>query len=271
MGLFGKLFDKKECDICGGEIGLLGNRKLEDGNCCKECARKLSYWFDERRHSTVEQIKEQLDYREKNRQAVTAFNTTRVFGEDWELRIDERQGKFMIVRTNDIAEENPDVVDLSQITACELDVDENRYEEKRKDEDGNEVSYNPPRYRYTYNFDIIIRVNHPYFDDMKFRLNSRTVEVFPPTSRGGFFNMTTESPGTRSYEYQQYRDMGMEIKDILMNTRKQMFTEAAAASESIMDPGFQEEAPVSAVWTCPYCQAANEGGKFCQNCGAPRA
>ena len=28
MGLFGKLFDKKECDICGGEIGLLGNKKL---------------------------------------------------------------------------------------------------------------------------------------------------------------------------------------------------------------------------------------------------
>ena len=32
MGLFGKLFEKKSCDICGGEIGLLGNRKLEDGN-----------------------------------------------------------------------------------------------------------------------------------------------------------------------------------------------------------------------------------------------
>ena len=35
MGLFGKLFEKKECAICGGEIGLLGNRKLEDGNMCK--------------------------------------------------------------------------------------------------------------------------------------------------------------------------------------------------------------------------------------------
>lgn len=56
MGLFGKLFEKKECAICGGEIGLLGNRKLEDGNMCKACASKLSPWFDERRHSTVEQI-----------------------------------------------------------------------------------------------------------------------------------------------------------------------------------------------------------------------
>ena len=66
MGLFGKLFEKKECDICGGEIGLLGNRKLEDGNLCKDCAKKLSYWFDDRRHSTVEEIRAQLAYREEN-------------------------------------------------------------------------------------------------------------------------------------------------------------------------------------------------------------
>ena len=36
------LFDKKYCDICGEKIGFLGNRKLEDGNLCKDCAKKLS-------------------------------------------------------------------------------------------------------------------------------------------------------------------------------------------------------------------------------------
>lgn len=35
-------FDKKYCDVCGEKIGFLGNRKLEDGNLCKECASKLS-------------------------------------------------------------------------------------------------------------------------------------------------------------------------------------------------------------------------------------
>ena len=44
------LFDKKICDICGEKIGLLGNRKLDDGNLCKDCAKKLSPWFEERRH-----------------------------------------------------------------------------------------------------------------------------------------------------------------------------------------------------------------------------
>ena len=73
MGLFGKLFEKKSCDICGGDIGLLGNRKLEDGNLCKNCAAKLSPWFSERRSSTVAQIQEQLDYREKNKEAVATY------------------------------------------------------------------------------------------------------------------------------------------------------------------------------------------------------
>lgn len=61
------LFDKKNCDICGEKIGLLGNRKLDDGNLCKNCASKLSPWFEERRHSTVEDIKRQLEYREKTK------------------------------------------------------------------------------------------------------------------------------------------------------------------------------------------------------------
>ena len=71
------LFDKKVCDICGEKIGLLGNRKLDDGNLCKDCAKKLSPWFEERRHSTVEDIKKQLAYREQNKEAVRNFRVTR--------------------------------------------------------------------------------------------------------------------------------------------------------------------------------------------------
>ena len=63
------LFDKKYCDICGEKIGLLGNRKLENGNLCKNCAKKLSPWFSDRRNSTVEEIKAQLAYREENQRS----------------------------------------------------------------------------------------------------------------------------------------------------------------------------------------------------------
>ena len=93
MGLFGKLFEKKSCDICGGDIGLLGNRKLDDGNLCKNCANKLSPWFSERRSSTVAQIREQLDYREKNREEVAKFHTTLTLGDHTKILFDEDNRK----------------------------------------------------------------------------------------------------------------------------------------------------------------------------------
>lgn len=86
------LFDKKFCDVCGEKIGMLGNRKLEDGNICKDCAKKLSPWFDDRRHSTLEEIKSQLQMREENRSLVSSFRPGRVIRSDrYNLYIDERQ------------------------------------------------------------------------------------------------------------------------------------------------------------------------------------
>lgn len=250
MGFFGKLFEKKTCDICGGEIGLLGNRKLEDGNCCKHCAGKLSPWFDDRRHSTIAQIQEQLAYREANRQAVAAFQPTLIFGEDKELRIDERRGKFLIAERD---EENPDVLDLSQVQSVDLDVDETRYEVMDQDEDGNAVSYDPPRYRYEYNFDVVVRVSHPYFDDMRMRLNGCSVEVYPPASYSPFAYSGTH-PGQHTYEYQKYERMGQEIRDRLLHSRPVM---AEAPVQAAPRPKF-----------CPNCGSPVSGGKFCGECGA---
>ena len=163
MALFG-LFDAKYCSICNNKIGLLGNRKLEDGNLCKDCAAKLSPWFSERRHSTVAEIGEQLRYREANQTAVQAFHTTRDLGKYTRVLIDDNAKKFMITSAKDLASANPDVLDFDQVTGCMLDVDESRSELKTKDDSGKSVSYNPPRYEYSYNFYITVRVNHPYFD-----------------------------------------------------------------------------------------------------------
>ena len=108
MGLF-DMFKKKVCDICGEEIGLFGNRKLEDGNCCKACASKLSPWFSERRQSTAEEIRQQLAYREENKNAVAAFRTTRTLGRRTKVLLDENAGVFMVTAAKDLAEANPDV------------------------------------------------------------------------------------------------------------------------------------------------------------------
>ena len=99
MGLFGGLFDKKVCDLCGGEIGLLGNRKLEDGNCCKQCAAKLSPWFSERRHSTLAEIRQQLNWQtivlNYNDEGPIKFSKLRIYIED-----NDRNGEIYIDSIN---------------------------------------------------------------------------------------------------------------------------------------------------------------------------
>ena len=106
------LFDKKFCDVCGEKIGMLGNRKLEDGNLCKDCAKKLSPWFDDRRHSTLEEIKSQLQMREENRSLVSSFRPGRVIRSDrYNLYIDERQQLFA-ASVNLDREDNPDIIGI---------------------------------------------------------------------------------------------------------------------------------------------------------------
>ena len=169
-------FDKKYCDVCGEKIGLLGNRKLDDGNLCKECAKKLSPWFEERRHSTVADIKEQLAYREANKEKVKAFRATRdLAGDSYHVYIDDNQRQFA-VSTGMTTDINPDIVDLTQIVSCRVEIEEDKDEQKYKDKDGNMQSFIPPRYSYSYDYWIRISVNSPWFDDMDFKLNTFSVK-----------------------------------------------------------------------------------------------
>ena len=266
------LFDKKYCDICGEKIKLLGNRKLEDGNLCKNCASKLSPFFSERRHSTLDEIKAQLAYREDNKEAVKDFHTTRTFGRNVKLLLDEDARKFMVTSARDLVEANPDVLDYSQVTGCDLDIDENRTELFRKDKDGNSISYSPPKYEYYYYFDMIIRVNHPYFDEIKFRLNDSSVNTgehragevvqnHTNTNAGGFagivgsvINAALSDPAYESgnTEYNQYVEMGKEIKKALMNARQEVREQAVRGPQ-----------------VCPYCGATTtpDINGCCEYCG----
>ena len=256
MGLF-DAFKKKQCSICGGDIGLLGNRKLEDGNMCKECAKKLSPFFSDRRESTVEQIKEQLAYREANKDAVAAFRVTQTLGRGTKVLIDEDAGKFMVTAARDLAEANPDVIGFDQVTGVELDIDEIDNEEKQeiKDKDGNtkRVSYTPPRYTWEYDFHVKISVNHPYFNEITIRLNPSNVEINPdnPLPR-----MRKPNPKIDP-DYCEYEEMGREIKRILTEARQQVRAEAKAAA-----------APKQAV-TCPWCGATTtpDASGCCEYCG----
>ncbi len=239
------LFDKKFCDVCGSKIGFLGNRKLEDGNLCKDCAAKLSPWFSERRHSTLEEVKAQLDYREENKQAVSSFNATRSIGKYYSLVLDEDAHKFLVTSSKDFKNGNPDILDYSQALGCDLDINESRTELKQS-KDGKQVSYDPPRYEYSYNFYATIRVNHPYFDEMRFQINSGSVRTgercMSGNTTGWRINMTDVRANLGIKEYNDYMSMGNEIKEAVENMHQQARGLDAPAQQA---PG-QEPVPQDA-------------------------
>lgn len=263
MGLF-DVFKKKDCEICGKEVGMFGYKKLEDGEICKDCVKLLSPWFEDRRHATVQQIKEQLAYREENAAALKTFRVTKIVGERYLVHFDEAGRRFFVARNSDYLAENPDIISYDQVLSCELMIHEDSTELKRevKDKEGNitRVSYTPKRFLYEYDFDMLIRVRNPYFDDMKFRLNNRTLELETHGARpGGLINfgVGVVDP-TRDMDYRNYVSMGEQIKQILTSKPEQVAPAAPAAPV--------QEVPKSKF--CQNCGAPYDGGKFCQNCGS---
>ncbi|RDB59511.1 hypothetical protein C1879_01595 [Paraeggerthella hongkongensis] len=239
MGLFGKIFEKKSCSICNSDIGLLGNRKLEDGNLCKECAGNLSPFFSERRFSTVEQVREQLASREANKESVAAFNVTRTLGGSTKVLLDEDAQRFLVTSSSRWRDANPDVLEFSQVTGCDTEIRETRTEIYRRTEDGERESYDPPRYDIAYDMYLTLHVNTPYFDEITFKVNDYRIE------RQG------------SVEFNEAERQATEIRKALAQVREDARESAAAA-----------KAPKMAR-TCPCCGATTvpDASGRCEYCG----
>lgn len=204
------LFDKKYCDICGDKIGFLGNRKLEDGDMCKNCAALLSPFNTERRKTTLSEIKEHLAYRENNKTCVSAFHATRSIGSRTKVILDEDAGKFIVTSSGRWQSENPDVMDFSQVTDCRTEIRESKTEIKRKDKDGKDVSFNPPRYDIDYDFYITVQVNSPWFNEIGFKINDSRVDREDST------------------EFREANRQANEIKEALMLKRAEVRESATA-------------------------------------------
>lgn len=285
------LFDKKNCDICGEKIGLLGNRKLEDGNMCKACAKKLSPWFDERRHSTIEEIKNQLDYREKNKEEVRSFNVTRECGNDYyKVYFDDSKQKFLVSGSRDFRATNPDVLSYSQILNCYVEEKETREEEYRETADGERRSYNPPRYEYKYNFVIHLSVDSPWFNEIDFSIHSGYVE------RHGLMNRYAEYQSLSNMIVNNLLNAQMMARGNQMNGQfggqpmggqqfggqqfggqpmgsqpfggQQFGAQAMGGMAAAQAAPAPAQAPSGESWTCS-CGTVNNG-RFCSGCGNPK-
>lgn len=260
------LFDKKYCDFCGEKIGLLGNKKLEDGNMCKSCAAKLSPWFSERRHSTKAEIQAQLDYREENKTAVAAFHPTRKLGKYTKLLLDEEAKKFAVTGASDLVKANPDILDYSQARDCRLDIDESRHELKQKDAEGKYVSYDPPQYEYSYDFHVEIDVEHPYIETIRYSLSNGYIKTGerPELPTSGAWNVNTaDSTNYHMQDYYAMLNLGNEIKAAVDEMR---FGPAPVPEQvpdmDIMPDGIPQpeadsapvpETPPQEAVVCPWC------------------
>lgn len=214
------LFDKKYCSVCGEKIGLLGNRKLADGNLCKECAGKLSPRFRERKTSTVAEIKEQLAYREANLEELKNFHPTRVIGEEWKVYIDEPGKRFVVALGTNFQDINPDIIRLEDVASCEPNITNYRNELKYKDQEGKMTSYDPPRYEYIYDFNVRIGVRNPYFDEILVKLNFASVKIISEPAKFGLNsfirgNVDDVHPEYNP-EYRHFQEMVDEVIQALM-------------------------------------------------------
>ena len=277
MGLFGNLFEKKTCAICGEEIGLLGNRKLEDGNCCKKCASKLSPFFNERRHSTVEEIKRQIAYREANEADVRAFRVTRTLKSEFDtVLLDEDDGWFIVTRDEDWREKNPDVLRLDQVTGCDLHVEEER-DEVTYESDEQTCHYHPPRYHYYYDFTVNIYLDFAFFDEIEVKLNRyHAIEVKPFDANKSKIRKFLEADGSpnaptmeekrNDSKYADVERLGQEIREALLSAKNQEPDDVPSPTEEAELPS---EDRAGAQVTCPWCGSKttpNEKGQ-CEYCG----
>ncbi|MBR2067697.1 MAG: DUF4428 domain-containing protein [Solobacterium sp.] len=239
------LFDKKQCSICGKDIGLFGNRKLEDGNMCKDCASKLSPFFSERRHSTVVEIQQQLQYRSDNEEALRFLKPDKIVGIDKKIYLDSAQKKFVISRYDDFSKGNPDMISLAQVKDVQIECDEDK-EEIFQDEEEKQ-SYNPPRYEYAYSFLVKLFVDSPYFSEIEIPVEDGSA----PTSK-------------QEEKYIRLKNTAKAMANLLMPDKK--FDDLVD-----LEPVYLEaEEKKEDEWECVECKTINRGGKFCMNCGKER-
>ena len=177
MALFGSLFEKKNCAICGKELGVFGKTKIADGHLCRDCNDKLSPFFKGRRSSSTEDIRQQLAYREQNERELASFNpTTTIDGGEKKVYLDEGTGRLVISGSSNWRQDNPDLIEFAQVTGCNQEVAETKTELYRTNAEGEKVSYNPPRYDIDYDIYVEVYFSHPYFSEVRWKVNRSRIE-----------------------------------------------------------------------------------------------
>ena len=252
------LFDRKYCDLCGEKIGLLGGVEFGGLSLCSDCGDRLSPWLDPEEEWDAGTLQEYLDWKEENRGLSEDFQVTREIGEDVYVYLDEDAGLFAV--TEDVDPENAEIFRMEDILECSVETEEDCQEEFDVDEEGNDVSYDPPHLCYSYIFHMQIQLDHPWIREINFQLNNEALEVYSE-------DCMDEETGLYDPEldesYLEYQEMADEI--LIALTGEEPVEEGEEEEEDQWDdPGPREETIL-----CPYCNSRvrfTDNGR-CPNCG----
>ena len=184
------LFKKENCCLCGEKAGML-DKKCLSGKVCKNCAGKMSVWFDDWKNSYKWTLEEQLLVREADSIRAADGNFNRIFGEYGVILIDEQAKRFVafpstakglfgsqreVKSIDDVIDLGPDVINFDMVEDFELDITETTREEKQT-VDNQQVSYDPPHILYMEMFTLRIKLKHPFIKAMNIQLNDGAVQI----------------------------------------------------------------------------------------------
>ena len=178
-----------------------------------------------------------------------------------------------------LGKENPDILSLSDVVQCNMDVKQDRIEETYT-KDGKTVSYQPPVYKYEYYYSMKIQVRSPWFDDMDFQLHSFAIEQ---ENRAEMMEMervgneiiaalTGQAPRMQSgMPMNQGMNQGMSY-GMNQGVNYGMNQGMNQGMNRGMNQGMQQDMnnmqQSGGTWRC-QCGAENTG-RFCEYCGSPR-
>ena len=197
-------FLKKQCSLCNANIFVLAGNSLADGCYCNQCKKKLSPFFVHKNTLTVSAIRNQIEARKNNVQLYRSFVPTKSIGKHSRLLIDESNHQFVVLSAlHKDDDQVPDVINISQLIDCSVEIAEEKTEVKYKDFQDNVKSFSPPYYAYSYDFFIRISVNIPYIQNIRIKINATTIDNNQPhilEKTGGIGQMFRDALGSaRSY------------------------------------------------------------------------
>ena len=117
-----------------------------------------------------------------------------------------------------------------------MEIEESRTELKRFSPGLGKISYRPKRYNYRFHVWVRILVSHPFFHEMRFRLNQR-----PLTVSGRDVAASVQGKVVKDRDYQSCAQTAEKMRDVLLKARDAVLAEQADAENHMAEVIDREE------------------------------